>query len=119
MGDNTEPNIDHAVETPSAEYLSDAAVDGAAPSVGTPLSRGNSPASGGSEGTNAGLGALQVVSSSGAAHDETWNSFLDVCPVLVPSTLPFTNLVLTLHLDSTETIRRRQDLESKSIDVSI
>jgi hypothetical protein len=80
-GDNIGPTNDHAVEMPSAEHSSDVAVDGPAPPMGTPPSRSNSPAApSGSESTNASLGALQVASSPGAVHDETWNSFLDVCP---------------------------------------
>ena len=106
MGDNTDPNIDNDVETPSAEHSSDEAVDGPAPSVGTPLSRSNIPAASSTEGTSASLGALQVVSSPNAAHDEPWNSFLDVCPVLACQP----NHVLTLYLDSTETFLRRQGL---------
>ena len=82
MGDNIEPNNYHAVETPSAEHLSDPAADGSAPPVGTPPSRSNSPVASGSEGTDANPGVLQVISSPGDARGETWNSFLDVGPVL-------------------------------------
>lgn len=112
MGDNIEPNNYHAVETPSAEHLSDPAADGSAPSVGTPTTSG-------SEGTDASPGVLQVISSPGDARGETWNSFLDVGPVLALQTFTSASLVLTLHADSTETFRRRQDLKGKSIDVSI
>ena len=116
MGDNLESADDHAVETPSAEHLSDAAVDRPTPSTGTPPSRSNSPAAGDSESTNANLGALQVVSSPTAAHDETWNSFLDVCPFPTLSTITSSSLVLRLHFDSTETCRRGRGLKGQLVD---
>jgi hypothetical protein len=81
IGGSIESTNNHDVETPTAEHLLDAAVDRSAHSVlGMPPNRGNSPTVSGPEGINTSSGALQVVSSSSATHDETWNSFLDVCP---------------------------------------
>ena len=115
MNDTIEPTSDHDAETPMAEYLQ------VRDPSGTPPNRSNSPAAGSSEGITAGLGALQVLSSPDTAHDETWNSFLDVCPFPActsSSITPSTRLLLTLHLDFTETFRGRQYLKGTSIFVS-
>lgn len=116
MGDTIIPTHSRGVGTPEAGHFTRATSDPPAPSLDPAPSRcsSNNPAANGPESPNSGLGALQVVTSSGTTHDddETWNSFLHVRPFPQSPHLP------TSCLHSTICILQRSFAEGKASKVS-